>query len=63
MEIEKDAGYASDKTGGGSGSSSSCDSSSDSDSDSSHSSRSGTDGYDAKSHFLAKANKSNEGFA
>ncbi|RZC89353.1 hypothetical protein C5167_029258 [Papaver somniferum] len=62
MEIEKDTGSANDKTGDGSGSSSSCDSSLDRDSGSS--SRSGSDGYEAQSHFFeSEADKSNEGFA
>ncbi|KAI3961270.1 hypothetical protein MKX01_006984 [Papaver californicum] len=64
VEIEKDAGYASDnKSGGSSGSSSSDDSSSDSDSDSGSSSGSDSDGDEAQSPFNeSKANKPNDGF-
>ncbi|RZC87870.1 hypothetical protein C5167_029784 [Papaver somniferum] len=59
VEIEKDAGYASDnKSGASSGSSSSDDSSSDSDSDSGSSSDSDSDGDEAQSPFV----KQNDGF-
>ncbi|XP_026390953.1 transcription factor GTE2-like [Papaver somniferum] len=59
VEIEKDAGYASDnKSGASTGSSSSDDSSSDSDSDSGSSSDSDSDGDEAQSPFV----KQNDGF-